>query len=169
MGELPDPAAPHPERSGSASGGRLRSAHRGAQDGRAVALLHRPRWPYSVRRPRGDRRWAWRGGAGPAHRARVPPPPGRFVTAPHTMTTRSRIDSRMAAECIGSGASFGIRRREAWRVFLLYAALTVAFTWPLALDPAGSLMPMGTDGDLFLWPLAWDGHGFISPPLAPLA
>ena len=72
----------------------------------------------------------------------------------------------MAAECIGSGSSFGIRRREAWRVFLLYAALTVAFTWPLALDPAGTLMPMGPDGNLFMWTLAWDVHAFIRQPLA---
>jgi hypothetical protein len=49
---------------------------------------------------------------------------------------------------------------------LLFLALTVLLTWPLALHPASATLPMGPDGDLFVWTLSWDAHAFIHQPLS---
>lgn len=54
-----------------------------------------------------------------------------------------------------------------WKaVLLLYAALTVVFTWPLARDPFGTVLAVGPDANLFMWTLAWDVHAFLAQPLA---
>jgi hypothetical protein len=49
---------------------------------------------------------------------------------------------------------------------LLFIALTLLMTWPLALRPASATLPMGPDGNLFVWTLAWDAHAFIHQPLS---
>jgi hypothetical protein len=49
---------------------------------------------------------------------------------------------------------------------VLFLALTLLLTWPLALRPSSTTLPMGPDGDLFIWTLAWDAHAFIHQPLA---
>jgi hypothetical protein len=49
---------------------------------------------------------------------------------------------------------------------VLFVALTLLMTWPLALRPASATLPMGPDGDLFVWTLAWDASAFISQPFS---
>jgi hypothetical protein len=49
---------------------------------------------------------------------------------------------------------------------LIFVALTLLLTWPLALHPASATLPMGPDGDLFVWTLAWNAHAFIHQPLS---
>ena len=49
---------------------------------------------------------------------------------------------------------------------LLFLALTLLLTWPLALRPSSATLPMGPDGDLFAWTLAWNAHAFITQPLS---
>jgi hypothetical protein len=49
---------------------------------------------------------------------------------------------------------------------VLFVALTLLMTWPLALRPASATLPMGPDGDLFIWTLAWNAHAFISQPFS---
>jgi hypothetical protein len=58
-----------------------------------------------------------------------------------------------------------LSRRETVRVSLLFLACTWLFTYPLGLDPAGSVLPIGPDGSLFMWTLAWDTHAFLHQPL----
>ena len=53
-----------------------------------------------------------------------------------------------------------------WHAAVLFAALTVVMTWPLALRPASTTLPTGPDGDLFIWTLAWDTHAFLHAPLS---
>ena len=49
---------------------------------------------------------------------------------------------------------------------VLFLALTLLLTWPLALRPASTTLPMGPDGELFIWTLAWNAHAFVHQPLA---
>jgi len=49
---------------------------------------------------------------------------------------------------------------------VLFLALTLLLTWPLALRPASTTLPMGPDGDLFLWTLGWNAHAFVHQPLS---
>jgi len=49
---------------------------------------------------------------------------------------------------------------------VFFLALTLLLTWPLALHPASTTLPMVPDGDLFIWTLAWDAHAFIHQPLS---
>jgi hypothetical protein len=49
---------------------------------------------------------------------------------------------------------------------LLFVALTLLLTWPLALRPATTTLPMGPDGELFIWTLAWNAHAFVHQPLS---
>jgi len=56
--------------------------------------------------------------------------------------------------------------RESWKVLLAFVALTLVLTYPLSLDPAGRVMAVGADTDLFIWTLAWDAHALITQPLA---
>lgn len=52
-----------------------------------------------------------------------------------------------------------------WRVAVLYLALTVALTFPLAVRAADSLVGSDPDIDLFMWTLAWDAYAFTHQPL----
>jgi hypothetical protein len=56
--------------------------------------------------------------------------------------------------------------RESWKVLLAFVALTLVLTYPLSLDPAGRVMAIAADTDLFIWTLAWDAHAFVTQPLA---
>jgi hypothetical protein len=62
------------------------------------------------------------------------------------------------------------RRAVSWRrgagVTLLYAVLTFALSYPLALHPASRVLGPGTDPDLWMWTLAWDVHAFTHQPWA---
>jgi hypothetical protein len=49
---------------------------------------------------------------------------------------------------------------------VLYAALTLLFTYPLPLVVGTSLVGSDADLDLFMWTLAWDAHAFVRQPLA---
>jgi hypothetical protein len=53
-----------------------------------------------------------------------------------------------------------------WKAAVLFAALTLVLTWPIALHPATATLPLGPDGDLFIWTLAWDTHAFLHQPLS---
>jgi hypothetical protein len=57
-------------------------------------------------------------------------------------------------------------RREAWRVALLYVALTGLLAYPLTVSPAGSVLSATPDTNLFLWALSWDVHAFTHRPLS---
>ncbi len=52
-----------------------------------------------------------------------------------------------------------------WTVAAIYAALTIALTYPLSTQPASTIAWSDADTDLFMWTLAWDTHAFISQPL----
>ena len=52
-----------------------------------------------------------------------------------------------------------------WTVAAIYAALTIALTYPLSTQPASTIAWSDADTDLFMWTLAWDAHAFISQPL----
>jgi len=49
---------------------------------------------------------------------------------------------------------------------ILFLALTLLLTWPLALRPASTTLPLGSDGELFIWTLAWDAHAFVHQPFS---
>jgi hypothetical protein len=51
-------------------------------------------------------------------------------------------------------------------VTLLFAALTLAMTYPLWVHPASTLLTTGADTDLLLWILSWDAHAFLHQPFA---
>jgi hypothetical protein len=57
-------------------------------------------------------------------------------------------------------------RPDPKRVAVLFVALTIVLTWPIALHPASTMLPLGPDGDLFIWTLAWDAHAFLHQPLS---
>lgn len=63
-------------------------------------------------------------------------------------------------------ASLGATPRVAWRVTLLYAALTALLAYPLTLHPASMLMMDAPDTHLFMWTLGWDAHAFLHQPLS---
>ncbi len=63
---------------------------------------------------------------------------------------------------LGLGRQSGIT----WRVLLLYAALTLLFTYPMWVHPATTVLGVDNDTDLSAWLLAWDAHAFIHQPLA---
>jgi hypothetical protein len=52
------------------------------------------------------------------------------------------------------------------KVFLAFAALTFVLTLPLSLNPAGRVLALAADTDLFIWTLAWDAHAILTQPLA---
>ena len=58
------------------------------------------------------------------------------------------------------------RRHDTWRAVLLFTALTLVSTWPLARNLSGTMMPLGPDGNLFMWTLAWDVHALVRQPLS---
>ncbi len=49
-------------------------------------------------------------------------------------------------------------------VFIVYAVLAIALTYPLSLHPADHVMSQGTDTNLFIWTIAWDVHAFTHQP-----
>ena len=55
-------------------------------------------------------------------------------------------------DAMTSGTTFPrLSRSEAVRALLLFVALTLLFTYPLPLNLAGTTLPLGPDGDLFMW------------------
>ncbi len=62
----------------------------------------------------------------------------------------------------GPNRTFGIT----WRVLVLYAALTLLFTYPMWVHPASTVLGIDNDTDLTAWLLAWDVHAFTHQPLA---
>src|SRR5262245_53964762 len=53
-----------------------------------------------------------------------------------------------------------------WTAAAIYAALTIALTYPLSVQPASTVAWSDADTDLFMWTLAWDTHAVTSQPLA---
>ncbi|MDO8677489.1 MAG: hypothetical protein Q7R30_02850 [Acidobacteriota bacterium] len=51
-------------------------------------------------------------------------------------------------------------------VALGFAALTIAFAYPVSMHPATTLLADNPDTHLFLWTLAWDAHALIAQPLS---
>ena len=58
-----------------------------------------------------------------------------------------------------------LRRSATWLVALLYLALTIFLTFPLAFHAASTLVVSDPDVDLYMWTLAWDAHAFTHRPL----
>jgi hypothetical protein len=48
----------------------------------------------------------------------------------------------------------------------LYAALTFVLAYPLTIRPGSTILPLGSDTDLFLWTLGWDLHALRHQPLS---
>lgn len=57
-------------------------------------------------------------------------------------------------------------RREAIAVTIAAIVLTVYFTWPLALDPAGMGRLRLGDGQFSVWNVAWVAHAIVTPDTA---
>jgi hypothetical protein len=53
-----------------------------------------------------------------------------------------------------------------WRVVILYAALTLLFTYPVWVHPATRVLWMGDDTNLFAWTLSWDTYAFTHHPFS---
>ena len=65
--------------------------------------------------------------------------------------------------------SSGVPPRDAlraWHVAALYTALTALLAYPLVRHPAGRVLTVSPDTDLFLWTLSWDAHAIVRQPLA---
>jgi len=65
--------------------------------------------------------------------------------------------------------SSGVPPRDAlraWHVAALYTALTALLAYPLVRHPAGHVLTVSPDTDLFLWTLSWDAHALVHQPLA---
>src|SRR3954469_2267147 len=60
----------------------------------------------------------------------------------------------------------GALPREIWRAAILFAALTMAFAYPLSVTAHRALPADDPDAHLFMWTLAWDAHAFIHQPLS---
>jgi hypothetical protein len=60
----------------------------------------------------------------------------------------------------------GLRIDGTRRAALLFLALALVLSWPLALHLPNGLINDNADAHLFLWTLAWDTHAFLSQPLA---
>jgi hypothetical protein len=56
--------------------------------------------------------------------------------------------------------------KGAWRVVLLYAALTAILAYPLTIRPASTMLADDPDAHLFLWTLGWDAHAFLHQPFS---
>jgi hypothetical protein len=52
------------------------------------------------------------------------------------------------------------------KVLLLFVALTLILAYPLSVDPAGRVLAIAADTDLFIWTLAWDAHALVTQPLS---
>ena len=55
---------------------------------------------------------------------------------------------------------------RAWHVAVLYTALTVLLAYPLVRHPAGHVLTISPDTDLFLWTLSWDAHAIVHQPFS---
>jgi hypothetical protein len=66
----------------------------------------------------------------------------------------------------GAGPKIPGERWASWRVAALFLALTLLFTYPLWLDPGGSVIWQGSDTELFAWTLSWDVHALVHRPWA---
>ncbi len=55
---------------------------------------------------------------------------------------------------------------RAWQVAALYTAVTALLAYPLVRHPAGHVLTVSPDTDLFLWTLSWDAHALVRQPLA---
>ena len=60
----------------------------------------------------------------------------------------------------------GIRLPRRWGVVAAYAALTLVFTYPLSVDPAGSVLTDAPDTNVFMWTLAWNTHALTAQPFS---
>jgi hypothetical protein len=58
------------------------------------------------------------------------------------------------------------RARRASAVAVLFVALTVFLTYPLAFRAGSAVIGADPDTELFIWTLAWDTHAFTTRPLA---
>ena len=58
------------------------------------------------------------------------------------------------------------RTRRASAVTILFVALTVFLTYPLAFRAGSAVIGADPDTELFIWTLAWDTHAFTTRPLA---
>jgi hypothetical protein len=58
------------------------------------------------------------------------------------------------------------RTRRASAVAVLFVALTVFLTYPLAFRAGSAVIGADPDTELFIWTLAWDTHAFTTRPLA---
>lgn len=47
-----------------------------------------------------------------------------------------------------------------------FAALTIAFAYPVSMHPATTLLADNPDTHLFLWTIAWDAHALLAQPLS---
>lgn len=52
------------------------------------------------------------------------------------------------------------------RALGVYVALTLAFAYPVALDPGDRVIAGGPDTELFMWTLAWNAHAMKTNPTA---
>jgi hypothetical protein len=65
-----------------------------------------------------------------------------------------------------SGAGWVRPAGSTLAVVALFAALTLAMTFPLWLRPASTMLSYGADADLVLWILSWNAHAFLHQPFA---
>ena len=55
---------------------------------------------------------------------------------------------------------------EGRRITLLVLVLTLVLAYPLSVHPATTILPLGSDTNLFLWLLQWDVHALTHQPLS---
>ena len=60
----------------------------------------------------------------------------------------------------------GSRAYRAGAVALLFVALTIVLTYPLAFRAGSAVVGANPDTELYMWTLAWDVHAFTDQPLA---
>jgi hypothetical protein len=53
-----------------------------------------------------------------------------------------------------------------WKAALIYAFLTLIYTYPLSLRPGSVVFGDNPDTHLFMWILGWDTHAFVHQPLS---
>jgi hypothetical protein len=70
----------------------------------------------------------------------------------------SQPDRRLPPGQVSAGTGLG-------GAVALFVVLTLVLSWPLALDPAGTLINDNADAHLFIWTLAWDAHALLTQPL----
>jgi hypothetical protein len=58
------------------------------------------------------------------------------------------------------------RAHRTWGVAVLFVALTIVLTYPLAFRAGTAVIAADPDAELYMWTLAWDTHAFTHQPLA---